>query len=425
MKAYWAVSFRLESTSIVRFPFLPLALQGVNQAPQEHRNVKQPRHWLLILSLLLIAGNSLQAITISEIVFLGDSLSDIGNTSSWSFGFVPGSAYWNGRFSNGPVFSERLSVQLGLGTLASSTAGGNNYAYGGAQTSGTGGVNGWLIDDLDEQVDDFLENRTAGPETLFVVLAGSNDFLNTSQTNVSAPVANIAEDLTRLHAAGARQMLVLNLPRLGDTPRFNGNASWSNTMNARTDEFNRQLAVALDGLSENLADLALVQYDLASLFQEALSDPGQYGLTNVTSPAAPGLDVGDFFYRSGNVVSNPEDYLFWDDIHPTTTGHALVAQDIFDTLESFEPNGDFDNSGVVDTGDYTLWRDNLGLDSSVLNGHGSGASTVLQADYQLWVTHFGEIVANGSQANRIPEPGSLLLALCALTACRWARTMNR
>ena len=122
---------------MVHFPFLPLALQGVNQAPQEHHNVRQPRTCLLILSLLLIAGNSLQAITVSEIVFFGDSLSDIGNTSSWSLGFVPGSAYWNGRFSNGPVFSERLSVKLGQGTLASSTAGGNNYAYGGAQTSGT------------------------------------------------------------------------------------------------------------------------------------------------------------------------------------------------------------------------------------------------------------------------------------------------
>ena len=377
-----------------------------------------------MLSLLLTTGNSLRAITINEVVFLGDSLSDIGNTSRWSFGFVPGSAYWNGRFSNGPVFSERLSVQLGLGTLASSTAGGNNYAYGGAQTSGTGGLNGWLIDDLDEQVDDFLENRTARPETLFVVLASVNDFLNTSQTNVSVPIANIAEDLTRLHAAGARQMLVINLPRLGNTPRFNGSASLSNTMNTRTDDFNRQLAVALDGLSGSLADLALIQYDLAALFQEALSDPAQYGLTNVTAPAAPGLDVGDFFYSSGNVVSGPEDYLFWDDIHPTTTAHAILAEDIFDILESLEANGDFDNSGVVDTADYTLWRDNLGLDASVLNGHGSGAATVLQADYQFWVAHFGEIVANGSHANRIPEPSSLLLALWALIACRWARKTN-
>ena len=420
-----AGSFQSTSHQIVRFPFLPLELQVVNQACQKNRTVKQLHNCLLMLSILLIARSSLQAITISEVVFFGDSLSDIGNTSSWSLGFVPGSAYWNGRFSNGPVFSERLSVKLGQGTLASSTAGGNNYAYGGAQTTGTGGVNGWLIDDLDEQVDDFLENQTAGAETLFVVLAGSNDFLNSSQTNVSATVANIAEDLTRLHAAGARQMLVLNLPRLGDTPRFNGSVSLSNTMNARTDNFNHQLAVTLDGLSENLADLVLVQYDLASLFQEVLSTPGQYGLTNVTSPAAPGLDAGDLFYSSGNVVSNPEDYLFWDEIHPTTTGHALVAQDIFDTLESFDPNGDFDNSGIVDAADYTLWQDHLGLNSSVLNGHGSGASTVLQVDYQLWDTHFGEIVANGSQANRIPEPASILLALCALTACRWARTMNR
>ncbi len=378
------------------------------------------RVFLLLLSLLTAAGDSLQAITISEMVFFGDSLSDVGNISSWSLGFVPGSAYWNGRFSNGPVFPELLSAQWGLGSLASSTDGGNNYAYGGAQTSGTGGLNGWLIDDLDEQIDHFLANRTADPEALFVVLAGLNDFLNSSQVNVSVPVANIADDLTRLHAAGARQMLVINLPRLGDTPRFNDSASLANTMNGRTDDFNRQLAIALGGLSESLSDISLIQYDLAALFQEVLSNSTQYGFTNVTDPAAPGLDVGDFFYSSGNVVSSPENYLFWDEIHPTTTAHAILAEEICDMLESLEANGDFDANGVVDAADYTLWRDNFGLDSWVLNGHGSGATSVVQADYQLWVDHFGEIVGNDSQAKHVPEPISLFLALWGLLVWPWA-----
>lgn len=378
------------------------------------------RVFLLLLSLLTAAGDSLQAITISEMVFFGDSLSDVGNISSWSLGVVPGSAYWNGRFSNGPVFPEMLSAQWGLGSLASSTDGGNNYAYGGAQTSGTGGLNGWLIDDLDEQIDDFLANRTADPEALFVVLAGLNDFLNSSQVNVSVLVANITDDLTRLHAAGARQMLVINLPRLGDTPRFNDSASLANTMNGRTDDFNRQLATALDGLSESLSDISLIQYDLASLFQQVLSNATQYGFTNVTDPAAPGLDVGDFFYSSGNVVSSPENYLFWDEIHPTTTAHAILAEEIVDMLESLEANGDFNANGVVDVADYTLWQDNFGLDSWVLNGHGSGADSVVQADYQLWVDHFGKIVGNDLQAKYVPEPISLFLALWGLLMWPWA-----
>ena len=52
--------------------------------------------------------------------------------------------------------------------------------------------------------------------------------------------------------------------------------------------------------------------------------------------------------------------------------------------------GDFNDDGVVDQADYTVWRDNLGEDSSVLNGNGTGEAKVVQEDYDLWVQHFGE-----------------------------------
>ena len=65
--------------------------------------------------------------------------------------------------------------------------------------------------------------------------------------------------------------------------------------------------------------------------------------------------------------------------------------------------------GDVDAADYTRWRDNLGLDSSVLSGNGSGAATVVQADYLLWKTNF-EALATGSEGTAaVPEPTSGLL----------------
>jgi hypothetical protein len=85
--------------------------------------------------------------------------------------------------------------------------------------------------------------------------------------------------------------------------------------------------------------------------------------------------------------------------------------------------GDFNNDGVVDAADYGTWQDNLGLDSSVLGGNGSGAATVVQADYELWRTHFGESIAVGLALRPVPEPATLLLALLALAAvplCRFA-----
>ena len=125
----------------------------------------------------------------SGLVVFGDSLSDVGNIASATFGIYPGSTYYNNRFSNGPVWVEALSVDLGFGAIQRSTAGGNDFAYGGAQTTGTGGFNGIFIRDVDEQVDQFLNTRTVDPGALFVVYAGANDFLG-GQTNVNVPVGS-------------------------------------------------------------------------------------------------------------------------------------------------------------------------------------------------------------------------------------------
>ena len=59
---------------------------------------------------------------------------------------------------------------------------------------------------------------------------------------------------------------------------------------------------------------------------------------------------------------------------------------------------DFNNDGTVGAADYTLWQDGLG-------------DTTVEADYLLWKTHFGESIASGSEAENIPEPATLLLAL--------------
>ena len=150
----------------------------------------------------------------SELIVFGDSLSDIGNIASATLDIYPGPYYFSDRFSNGPVYVEALAAGLGLPAPLRSTAGGSIFAYGGAQTSGTGGFNGLFIRDVDEQVDQFLTSRTVDPDALFVVFAGSNDLVG-GQANVNIPVNNLLEDISRLIAAGAQQFLVPNLPLLG------------------------------------------------------------------------------------------------------------------------------------------------------------------------------------------------------------------
>ena len=51
----------------------------------------------------------------SKVIVFGDSLSDIGNIDDATFGVVPGSSYFSGRFSNGPAWVERLAERPGRG----------------------------------------------------------------------------------------------------------------------------------------------------------------------------------------------------------------------------------------------------------------------------------------------------------------------
>src|SRR5215212_8441488 len=99
---------------------------------------KQISRATFALLILLGAAASALAASFTDLVIFGDSLSDIGNIAQAPLINTPGPYYWNGRFSNGPVYAETLATGLGLPALNRSTAsGGNDFAYGGAKTTGT------------------------------------------------------------------------------------------------------------------------------------------------------------------------------------------------------------------------------------------------------------------------------------------------
>lgn len=75
--------------------------------------------------------------------------------------------------------------------------------------------------------------------------------------------------------------------------------------------------------------------------------------------------------------------------------------------------GDFNDDGLVDAADYTVWRDNLGGNASVLNGNGSGSTTVIQADYNLWRSNFGASGAS-SDVSVVPEPSAVTFLLLSI-----------
>lgn len=375
--------------------------------------------WLIAL---VIHGSPASAY--SDLFVFGDSLSDVGNTqaatASTIFFVNPGPSYYQGRFSNGPVYSELLSEHLGLGTLTRSSAGGDNFAYGGAKTEGTDGISGLFIDDLAEQVADYVDNRTGDPDALYIVWAGAND-LFTGQQNMSIPVGNITSNMQNLYDDGARQFLVMNLPKIGATPDYNGTAASQADWNNRTQVFNTTLAGGLDSLEATIADISIQRFDIEALFDAVLASPTEYGLSNITSPAAPGLESGDLFYNSDNIVPNPDEYLFWDGVHPTRVMHAHLADAIYEFLITPEAlAGDFNSDGLVNIADYTVWRNNLGAaDDAAIGNAGDGVAGVDAGDYSVWRENFGatrESLALSSHALHVPEASGLSMALLALAA---------
>lgn len=285
--------------------------------------------------------------------FFGDSLSDAGNVAARLPldeipGTLPGkegSFYWEGRFTNGPTWADRLAKALGTGSTASAL-GGTNYAAGGAHNVRPNGnpvfqvffdVAGWL---LSEQIDEYLtDGAPADPAALYVIFMGSNDFGVGGATDPAPGVAEVVEAVERLHAAGARRFFVWSLfPFV--VPGFEGLTAYANG-------FNALLPAALDSLEASLPGIVLTRGDNVAAIGAVLADPAAFGFTNAggffepTACTALGFPAPPF---GGNPACQEEavtdtffgrpigdTYLFHDGIHFTTrmhtfwTHHALVG----------------------------------------------------------------------------------------------------
>jgi phospholipase/lecithinase/hemolysin len=263
----------------------------------------------------------LQAGQFKEIVAFGDSLTDTGNLyAATEDTFPPASDYYyQGRFSNGPVWVEWLALQLGVPAPAPFVTGGTNYAFGGAETDlkhefsteGTPNIGTQLLYFVDTQ-------GTFSDDQLVVLWAGANDFLNAHQPDPSVPVANLSAAITSLAHLGAKTIVVPNLPPLGKTPALVGTA-YEPVFDALTTQFNDKLESALDDLETNLG-ITIIRLNTFDLLQRVLKTPTAFGFTNVTAPAliTEGGAIGGIFV---SVAPNPDDYLFWDIVHPTRVAH--------------------------------------------------------------------------------------------------------
>jgi phospholipase/lecithinase/hemolysin len=343
----------------------------------------------VLLGLLLCGLPALSALAaprFSQFIVFGDSLSDTGNDANVSKGeydvTFPGEDfnYTTGRFTNGSdtnppstvysgVWHEQLAkLFFNLPAAVNSLNGGMDYAYGGATTQdGTADLGPdnpiasdlnvtIKIDNMGQQVSDYLSNNSTDPKALYIVWGGANDLFNDdSSTNAVAAADRETALIDRLAQAGAVTFLVPNLPPLGATPDYQDHDE--KVITQSTIDFIKELNADLTTLEANLKTeglkVKIYRLDVYGLFNKLLLNQYAYGFTNITD-SSQGMSV------------KADQYLFWDGVHPTVAGHYQLAAEAYSLLTgvpvvevNVAPGGTLNSRGALSIFYFTRTGTNI------------------------------------------------------------------
>ncbi|WP_333607914.1 SGNH/GDSL hydrolase family protein [Arsukibacterium sp.] len=303
-----------------------------------NRSLKWLTCAVLSVGITLTSWHSSAAVIFSDIYIFGDSLSDTGNTRAsvplGSFGPVAALAGYgpNGRFSNGILWHEYLSLELGLSSVRS-TAGGNNFAYGGARIDNATGPSTGVLSQYNQYLGR-VGTSSFDADALYVAWAGGNDMRDlVGAANplmiVSSVMGNFQIMLMDMIARGASTLLVPNLPDLGSIPEFaSGAQSASGSQVSML--WNAMLEEMLIALAkQSQADIYLL--DVFTIFDDILANPSVEGFSDTTGECR---SVTGGIFATERTCANASQFVFWDEIHPTTAAHAVLGREAFQLLAS-------------------------------------------------------------------------------------------
>jgi phospholipase/lecithinase/hemolysin len=243
----------------------------------------------------------------------GDSYCDVGNLFLATGGAEAAPPYYNGRFSNGPIWLDHVAGFLGV-PLQPSLLKGTDYAFGGAWVTQPASVTG--VPSVPEQVETYLSqhNGKADPNALYILEGGGNDILDTTTGTPEALGLHIAEGLARsellLREAGAKHFVIPDLFNVGLLPAAAANVSFAKAASGAANN-------ALDELlafEQLLEGIHIVRVNVFSLLNAVVTDPTHFGFTDITHPCL-----------TTAVCADPDHTFFWDTHHPTEFGHSFFA----------------------------------------------------------------------------------------------------
>jgi len=317
----------------------------------------------LVVLCLLPSIAAAQVPQFDSLYVFGDSLADTGNifiqTKAMRMNppvppsVTPHRTYFDGNFSNGYMAFEFLWERLsghrpgssqGLKPFLESPVlpktGAINFAFGGTgtpyvdQTPG-----GFYSPGLKGQVELFrlaLKGKQPSPRSLYVVSTGANDY----RVEFNVPmrpedvVNNIEQAIVSLYRIGARHVMVVDLPDLGQVPANAG----SEEATALSNYHNYLLDGAVARLRAQYPSLRLTLLELDPLFTRLRATmDAEHPLLDAYVPTKPWLstcllnpvsceDVPPMLFNSSF------GFVFWDDVHPTTEAHHFLGDYAYEQL---------------------------------------------------------------------------------------------
>ena len=263
-----------------------------------------------------------EAQTYDRLVVFGDSLSDNGNLYMATQGTTPASPpFWQGRFSNGKVFTEQLGFDAA--NFMGPVSGSINMAFGGARTDSQAAPLGMQL-----QLATYRQRGgTFGPNDLVSVLGGANNLFQGIAAAGASPnptgtfgvtarsAANDVNGLVgQIATMGAGTVLVTNLPKLSLTPQFR-NTAGAPLADYGASTFNSTLSGLLTATAAANPNTNIIQVDLFAIGDVVAANPQAFGVSNITEPC----------FNGTTVCSNPDSYFYFDGVHPTAQGHRVLA----------------------------------------------------------------------------------------------------
>ncbi|MDD9993206.1 MAG: autotransporter domain-containing protein [Rhodospirillales bacterium] len=312
----------------------------------------------LVAVAVVACASGVRAQEYGAVVVFGDSLSDSGNVAeALPLGLPAGRSFTT---NPDPIWAEIVAETYDVPGGPSHT-GGTNFAVGGACVNRdtpchvTVPVLGRIeMPRIDQQIDEHLLTRAQGeadPNHLYAVWAGSNDLVAileavaagepvNPQTAIPATAQRHVGEIQRLQQAGARHIVVLNLPDAGQTPFAQSipDPSFPPTLTALATAYNQALNAGLGTLDDGI-----VPIDAFGLFNALLATPERYGFTNVagTACAPVSREINSIVCApagSGSPVTyapgSNRTHLFADDKHPSGGAHAILARVVTATLKA-------------------------------------------------------------------------------------------